>query len=195
MSNPSGTQQQPLTDPETHTEPLNFLGVFAGVWGLVGVLTILGRGLWQITPLALEPFERGLSVFEWVLYAVCIVFMAYSEGYKGFQKAFSPRVVARALYLARHPRLLHVLLAPAFCMALFHATRKRLIVSWVLALGILALVLTVPLLPYPWRNIIDAGVVIGLGWGTVSLIVFAAQALFSGKSETSPEVPTPQPQP
>ena len=185
MPKQASTTEQTLALPET-----SLLGTLAGTWGVIGVLVLLSRALWKLTPLAVEPFEKGgLSAIHWGLYAVFIVFMAYSEGYKGFQKAFAPRVVARAFHLARHPKPLHVLLAPFFCMGLFHATRKRLIISWVLTIFVVALVLSVPLLPYPWRNIVDAGVVVGLTWGALSVLVLALMAVSRGDTDVPPEVP------
>jgi hypothetical protein len=41
----------------------------------------------------------------------------------------------------------------------------------------------------PWRGIIDAGVVLGLGWGIISLIIFSIQAFGAGEFPYSAEVP------
>jgi hypothetical protein len=73
-----------------------------------------------------------------------------------------------------------VLLGPMFCMALFHARRRNLIVAWTLLGGIILLVTLVRMLPQPWRGIVDAGVVVGLVWGTLSILVFFARAIFMG---------------
>jgi len=48
--------------------------------------------------------------------------MLYSEGYKGFQKGYSPRVAARGHYLRDHSTLLRAILAPLFCMGFFHSS-------------------------------------------------------------------------
>jgi hypothetical protein len=55
-------------------------------------------------------------------------------------------------------------------MGLFHAAKKRMIVSWSVSLGVATIVAAVKRLPYPWRNIVDAGVVFGLTWGTISIL-------------------------
>ncbi len=115
--------------------------------------------------------------------------MAYAEGYRAFQQAFSPRVAARARYLRDHPNLMHSLLAPLFCMAYFHAQRRRQITSISVTAGIIILVILVRFLEQPWRGIIDGGVVVGLAWGLVSLVVFAYRALTAGTFPYSPEVP------
>ena len=144
--------------------------VIAG-WGVFGVLALLAQAMWRLTPLALEPILGGsLTPAQATLYGVWVVFNAYAEGYRGFHKRFSPRVVSRALHLARKPQLLHVLLAPAFCMSLFHATKRGKIVAWSVTLGVIALVILVRAAPQPWRGIIDGGVVVGLFLGAVSIV-------------------------
>jgi hypothetical protein len=55
-------------------------------------------------------------------------------------------------------------------MGLMHATKKRMIVSWSVTTGVALIVAAVKRLPYPYRNIIDAGVVAGLSWGSLSII-------------------------
>ena len=45
-----------------------------------------------------------------------------------------------------------------------------MIVSWSVSLGVAAIVAAVKRLPYPWRNIVDAGVVVGLSWVTISML-------------------------
>jgi hypothetical protein len=75
----------------------------------------------------------------------------------------------------------HFLLAPLYSMGLFHATKKRMTVSWGVTLGVAAIVALVKRLPYPWRNIVDAGVVAGLSWGTCTILFFYAKALWENK--------------
>lgn len=64
-------------------------------------------------------------------------------------------------------------------MGLIHATKKRKIVSWSVTTGVAVIVAAVKRLPYPYRNIIDAGVVAGLTWGSISIALIYMQALFS----------------
>ena len=115
-------------------------------------------------------------------YVATVLWFAYVEGYKGFQTKFSPLVVSRSLTLEPgHSSIHHFLLAPFYSMGLFHSTRKRMIVSWSVSLGVFAIVHAVKKLPYPWRNIVDAGVVAGLTWGCVSMGIQYVKALMSGK--------------
>jgi hypothetical protein len=164
------------------------LGYLGAVWGLLGVSVLLGSAIWRLSPYVFELADLPMTTLQWVLLAANVVFMAHSEGYKGFQKAFSPRVAARTRYLRDHPQLLRTLLAPLFCMGFFHATKKRMIVSYVLTLAIVGLIVLVRMLEQPWRGIVDAGVVVGLSWGLLAYWIFAAQALTSPEYAVDPEV-------
>lgn len=137
----------------------------------------------RLFPHALEPFSRGMSLAEWALYTLCVVFMAYSEGYRGFQKSFSPRVIGRAQELQMDTSLWLRLLAPLYCFGLISAPKRRLIISWTLLAGIFVLVVLVRQLPYPWRAIVDGGVVVGLSWGLLSVVILALQATRQPRSQ------------
>ena len=175
----------------TPAEKSNALALFVLIWGTGGVALILGRAIIRISEIALEPFADGqLSPIHWAFLILWSVFMAYSEGYRGFQKKFSPRVVARALHLGQNPSLLRVIFAPVICMGLVLATRKRLIVSWSLIGGIFVLVLIIQRFSHPWRGLVDFGVVVGLTWGLVSLLWNTAMALVGSSPEIDPEMPS-----
>ena len=47
-------------------------------------------------------------------------------------------------------------------------------------MGVVAIVQAVKKLPYPWRGIIDAGVVAGLGYGAAATALLAARAALFG---------------
>lgn len=111
---------------------------------------------------------------------MCIWF-AYVEGYKGFQLKFSPLVVSRAQTLSLSSPIHHLLFAPFYAMGLFHATKKRKIVSWSVSTGVAVIVAAVKKLPYPWRNIVDAGVIVGLTWGSISILSHWIKAVVFGK--------------
>ena len=135
-------------------------------WGIARVSLLLGRAIWRLAPLALEPWTQDLMTNgQKGIYIGWLVANAYLEGYRGFQLKFSPRVVSRAIYLGQNPRPLWVILALPFCMSLFHSTRRQLTVSWVFVVAIVLLIWWVRSLPQPWRGIVDGGVVLGLMWG------------------------------
>ncbi|MGE9296119.1 MAG: hypothetical protein ACQKBV_07530 [Puniceicoccales bacterium] len=161
----------------------------AMTWGLGGVFLLIGSAVYRLTPYAAEALQSGLTTFQWVAAILWSVFMLVAEGYRGFQKQFSPRVVARSKYLATHPKPLHVLLAPAFCMGFFHATKKRITVTWCLFTGIVILIIIVRTLPQPWRGIVDLGVVLGLAYGLLWILIYAAKCYGGGRFEVDPETP------
>ncbi len=165
------------------------LGSLAALWGFTGILLIFGSAIYRLSQISWQMFSQPLSGLHWVALAFSLVFMGFSEGYRGFQCGFSPRVAARIHYLSRHVTPLRLLLAPLFCMGFFHIQRKRQIVTICLTLGIIVLVQVVHQLAQPWRGIVDAGVVLGLCWGIVSLAVFTLQAFFGEGFRHSPETP------
>jgi hypothetical protein len=113
------------------------------------------------------------------------LFFAYYEGYKGFQTKFAPLVVKRSFGLVSqklNPLVspIQFLLAPLYSMGLFSATRKRMITSWSVSMGVAAIVALVKRCPQPWRTIVDAGVVVGLTWGALSIIVLYVKSWIQG---------------
>jgi len=125
-------------------------------------------------------------------YAVLVpwlFFMVYSEGYKGFQKGFSPRVAARANYLRDHATWIRAIFAPVFCMGFFDSTKKRKIVLWALLIMVTSFVILFQYIPQPWRGILDLGVVVGLSWGLMATLIYFAKFWFVKGSSTDPEIP------
>mmetsp|Transcript_34826 Transcript_34826/g.81323 ORF Transcript_34826/g.81323 Transcript_34826/m.81323 type:complete len:213 (-) Transcript_34826:44-682(-) len=179
----SDATQAPPVAPRTAgtSQKAAVLPSAAAVWGVLGVMALLANGLRRMIPTALTPFSTGLSPPAWTAYGLTCLFFAYAEGYRGFQKRFSPLVVRRALLLDGRRPCIQQALAPAFAMAFFHADRRRKAVSYSLAMGIVAIVAIVKRLPYPYRSILDAGVVVGLGWGMASIGVLFAKALYTGR--------------
>ncbi|MCK6505487.1 hypothetical protein L6R53_19180 [Myxococcota bacterium] len=158
-------------------------------WGIGGSVALLVDALRRLVPVAFEGLSADLSAPHLVFLAVWLPGMAWAEGYRGFHQRFAPRLVARALHLRDRPHPVRLLLAPAFCMGLFHATRRRVIATWALFAGIVALVLVVRELPQPWRGLVDLGVVVGLGIGTASILWHTARALGTGGVTVDPELP------
>jgi len=172
------------------------LSVLGVIWGLSGVVLVLGYALVRLLPVTLAAFEQPWQWYHWVCLIGLIGFMAYAEGYRGFQQAFSPRVASRLKYLYDHPRPSHVLLSPLFCMGYFYIQRRRRIVSYLLTASIIAIVLAVKLLSQPWRGIIDAGVLVGLTWGLVTVFVSTQRAFGATPAKPfpyAPEVPDDAP--
>jgi hypothetical protein len=164
-------------------------GVIGAVWGAGGLAVVLLDAINRLSGIAMQALDAGLSAPLWVLLVVVVILMAYMEGYRGFQKSFSPRCAARAYYLYRHPDFLSVLFAPLFIMGFFRATRGPLLFAWVGTGLIVLFVIGLQLSAQPWRGIVDAGVVVGLSWGLASLLIELVRVFRTGNYALSPEVP------
>ncbi len=58
-------------------------------------------------------------------------------------------------------------------MHYFDTTTRQLISTYLLTLMIVLLIIVFHQLSQPWRGILDAGVVVGLSWGCLSIILLA----------------------
>ena len=115
--------------------------------------------------------------------------MLYTEGYRAFHQKFAPLVVKRAFTLRDYPSALNIILAGPYCMGMYFATKKRMIVSWSITIGVTGLVFLVKHLPYPWRSIVDGGVVAGLTYGCASILYFFARILMGYDINVDPCLP------
>ncbi len=158
-------------------------------YAVAGVVLILTTAIVRLTPYAVEALEGGLTLPQWAAMLAFAVFMLYSEGYRGFQLRFSPRVVVRALHFgAAQPSVLTPL-APLVAMGLLHGTKRLLIANWALTAMIVTFVLLLRITPQPWRGIVDAGVVLGLVYGTAAILAFWYRALTGNPPAIDPELP------
>ena len=171
-----------------HLQPLQNMKNIIAVWGVGGCVLLLSWAIFRLTPITLEAFSFDLHWHHWTALMLNLLFMAYYEGYRGFQKAYSPRIAARSKYVRDTGSLIEKILAPIFCMGYFHAAKRRLIATYGLTLGIIALLVVFQQIPQPWRGIFDAGVLFGLSWGVVSIIAYAYIALTAPSFEYSPEL-------
>ncbi len=165
----------------------NLLGTLTATWGIAGVLLLIGAAMVRLTRLGLDAFDYPLQMRHWAFLVVFLLFMLISEGYRGFQKSFAPRVAARARELQLDARPLQVLLAPLVCMGFIYATPRRMLRSYGLAGAIVIFVLSVRQLPQPWHGLVDLGVAAGLMWGVVALVTYSYQAFTKKPSFGSPD--------
>jgi hypothetical protein len=167
-------------------------------WGLLGVIGLIASAVLRLSPRMWELTTHTLGPLHWLVLLVFTPYMAYAEGYKGFHLNFAPRVVARALHLRElqpvsvAQQILLTLLAPLFCMSFFHATRRRMLISWGVTSAIVALVIIVSRTPQPWRGIVDTGVVTGLALGILSLLWHWQRLVLRG---VRPAIPLDLPEP
>lgn len=168
------------------------LGVAArasALWGVGGVVAMLLQAILRLTPIALGAIDQLQHLGMWLVLVTWVALNGYAEGYRGFHQRFSPRVVARALHLARHPTWARCLFAPAFCMSLFGASRRGMLVSRGILVGVTLLVVTMRWIGQPWRGIVDAGVVVGLGIGLLSILAYSVRAVLGADPAIDPDVP------
>lgn len=147
------------------------LGLLGAAWGLAGCTGLLVFAVYRLAGVVVAGVEFPWGWQHVAVAGINALFMAWSEGWRGFQQSFSPRVAARLKWLRDHPSNGRVVLAPLFAMGYFGAARERLIGVYALTAGIVVLIVVVHLLPQPWRAALDIGVVIGLTWGIVSTLV------------------------
>ena len=167
----------------------SMFGQVAAIWGFLGVCIFLGSAIIKLSQISSQLEVETLTVWHWLVMGAWILFMAYYEGYKGFQKGFSPRVAARIYYLKGHATPVRFILAPLFCLGFFDAERKRIIFIFCFSAAIMVLVKLVEHMPMPWRGIMDLGVVVGLSWGLVSMMLFSAKAFWTNNFDFPPGVP------
>jgi hypothetical protein len=165
------------------------MALIAAVWGFTGIFALFSYAIYRLGLIGWDALSGSLEPLHWLSIVIWVLFMAYKEGYQGFQLAFSPRVAARTAYLYRNPTIVRTLLAPLFCMGYFHIQRKRQILTFALTLMIIGLVQLVSLLDQPWKGIVDLGVVVGLAWGLISLSIFTWHAFTLSDYPHSPEMP------
>lgn len=158
------------------------------LWGVAGFIALISYAVVRLFGVFLNSLDYSWHPAQWATLIVVAAFMAYSEGYKGFQLSYSPRLAARARYLAQSGSALELLLAPLFCMSFFRAPKKRIIVSFSLLIMIILLVTAFRFIPQPWRGILDAGVVVGLTWGMASTLYYCVRT-FWGDRETAIDEP------
>lgn len=184
----------PISTPNNKIDSsLSLTKVAISSWGVLGVVTFIANALQRLIPIALQPLVQGdLTLIQMTIYLLWTIYMIYVEGYKAFHLKFSPFVVKRSLILAENPSFLKFLFAGPYCMGLFGATQKRMVLSWSLLAGVFALVKVVKLLPYPWRSIVDAGVVCGLSLGTLSMIYHYILALLGRIPSIDADIPEDQ---
>jgi hypothetical protein len=119
-----------------------------------------------------------------------VALLAYSEGYRGFQKSFAPRVIDRCRLLWSEPGQLRGLLAPLFCVGYFQSTRSLKKRVYAATTAIVVAIILIDWLPQPWRGIIDAGVVVGLTWGILSILGLTLRTVLRSERTYSAASPT-----
>ena len=169
-----------LRDPGNLPNPRiccrNALGIGGAIWAVAGVAGILGWAIFRLSGIALGAFEVPFAWYHWAVIGAFVPFMAWSEGLRGFQRRFSPRVAERAMLIRAAPTAARVIFAPFFAAGFFGGSRREQLGACLGTVAIIALVILVHRLDQPWRGILNAGVVTGLAWGVVATLALSARA-------------------
>lgn len=159
----------------SHISDSGSFGRLAALWGILGFVLLVGRGLWRLVPMAsAAPFQDFLAL-HWVALALSLVLFGYGEGVLAIQKGYLPRLVSRAHQLADAPSWPYALLAPLYCMGLIGTDARTLGRSWGMVVAIVLMILGMRFVPTPWREIVLMGVVVALAWAMVVSAVTAFQ--------------------
>ena len=186
MSDPelvSATEAPELTAPR-----LPFIGLVAAAWGFVAFFWMLGVAIQGLSMMAIDSLNYAWTPVHYIVCVVNLVFMAWAEGYRGFQLKFSPRFAARAHYAAQSGTSVQRMLAPLFCMSFFNAPPRRLIAAYALTAMIIGFVVLFHFIPQPWRGALDVGVVAGLIWGIVTTGIDGWRVFVLGQTPAPHEV-------
>ena len=152
------------------------MGLIGAIWGVGGILLLLGFAVFKVSPPAIELLSLQLQWYHWIFLILNTSLVLYYKGHRALQKAFIPRVAARARFLSDNPTLHRTILAPLFCMGYFYIARRKQIVTIALTCFMIGVIMLVRLLDQPWRGIVDLGVGSALAWAFISLIFYTMKA-------------------
>ena len=169
-------RRSPGSAPARRLSCRGALGIGGAIWAVTGVAGILAWAIFRLSGIALGALEEPFAWYHWVAIGAFVPFMAWSEGLRGFQRRFSPRVAERAMRIRTTPTAARVIFAPLFAAGFFGGSRREQIGACLGTVAIIALVILVHRLDQPWRGILDAGVVTGLAWGVVATLALSARA-------------------
>ncbi|PCJ90121.1 MAG: hypothetical protein COA46_12245 [Porticoccaceae bacterium] len=158
-------------------------------WGVFGVATFLLSAIYRIWPGVENIFYAQNDPAAYFLLAVLTPLMLYLEGYRGFYKSFTPRVVSRAKLLGHESPLHQKIMAPLFCMGFICSSLQRKFSLYMIILGIYGLVIWVKSLSQPWRWVIDLSVSIALFFGVLTIMWVAYREWHSDEMTCDSKTP------
>lgn len=168
-----------MTRSHSETQPAPRHGVFGtggAIWAVAGLTALLAWAIVRLASIALGALDHPFAWYHWAVLGAIVPLMAWSEGVRGFQNRFSPRVVERAMLIRSAPTLARVVFAPLFAAGFFGGTRRDWLRAYFGTVAIVVLVVLIHRLEQPWRGILDAGVVTGLTWGVIATLALSARA-------------------
>ena len=171
--------------PQTLSKtPSLFWGRVGAVWGIVGFILLLSRGVFRLHTEVASLNTNEVSTWHLVAMLVSILLFGIGEGYFALQQAYIPRLLKRAEHLKNYPTTPKVLFAPLYCMGLIGWDRLTTLKSWGGVVGVLTIIFLVRLVPTPWIEIILVGVIAALSWGCIVSLIGGFRMFVSGTSQS-----------
>ena len=164
------------------------LGIVAAWWAAAGLVGLLLYAIVRLAAVVAEGAADPWDWRHWVVAGANAAFMAWSEGYRGFQCRFSPRTAARVKWLLHNGSPTRAVAAPLVAMGYINATPRRLAGTYALTVFVVGAIVIVHMLPQPWRAALDIGVVIGLAWGLASFVQSLRRTFAVDGYPVSPEL-------
>ena len=146
-------------------------GSLAAAWGLAGTMLLLLSAIVHLLTISFNTLAHGLLPIHWITLAGSVVIIASIEGCTALQRHWVQRVIERTTYLHWHWTPARLVLAPLYCMSLFHATAQRLLVAWAGITSMAVLIVVLYQLAQPWSGVIATGVLALLAWGLAALLL------------------------
>ena len=156
-----------------------FVGALHGLIIKGPVLLLKNKEVWEKSD--------NLNTWHWIVLAFILVFFSYCEGYRGFQLAWSPMLVKRSYHFSAvaspiydltkniyTDRVIDFILGPMLAGGFICGTRRRLALSWGITIFVCILILLMRYMSdlLPWKCFIDTGVVVGLSWGFIFILIW-----------------------
>lgn len=170
-----GVQHLPQPEGSGRT-PRDARATLVAAWALIGLSAVFLNAIVRLGARALDTLAGGLTTGQWAVLVVLTLMFVYTEGIRGIQGRFAPRVAVRLHELLRRRRLHWDVLGPLYLLSLVGAPPRTLVRSWAGVTAIIIAVMIVRTFAEPWRGITDFAVVTALGWGLVAIIVRAIRS-------------------
>lgn len=177
VQRPNGPQRPRPAGPQR--TPGDARAMLVAGWALLGLCALFGQAIVRLGARAFDTIAAGLTPAQWALLVGLTAVFVYTEGIRGIQGRFAPRVAARLHELMRRRRLHWDLLGPLYLLSLVGAPPRSMLRAWAGVFAIVAAVMIVRTFVEPWRGITDFAVVTALSWGLVAVVIQSVRSLRS----------------
>mmetsp|Transcript_1957 Transcript_1957/g.2799 ORF Transcript_1957/g.2799 Transcript_1957/m.2799 type:complete len:208 (-) Transcript_1957:1119-1742(-) len=140
--------------------PSSCIGWVLSVYTFLVIIFVLVGATHGLGYLGSKAFKDRLDAGEIAVLVANILFFVYVEGYLGFYRSWAPVTANRCMLagslLCREQPIQSgflILLSPLFALGYFWASKRRLVISYMLIVMIFLLAIGVRSLPQPWHAI------------------------------------------